>query len=338
MILLLGATGYFGQTFARELRRRGQRFIPLTRKAFDYTNFDLLFDYVRRMRPDFLINAAGYAGRPNVDAGEEARQQVFSANTLLPQTIGRVCLLTQTAWGHMSSGCIYSGAKVFEDGRMRVEKDLSRLEIRRAFDQHPEGFFGFNELDEPNFCFTNGPSNISSGTKVLAEEALRGHGNCYLWRPRIPFNEQDEPCNLISKLLRYPKIYDSIHSLSHLEDCVRACLDLWELRAPFGIYNVTNPGAISTREIVQMIQRVLKPRRFFEFWLDDEEFYREGARAARSNCILDVAKLLNAGVKMRSVREALADSLNKWSPAAEEPNDALQETHFPFSPATLEKG
>src|SRR5678815_1300081 len=138
MILLLGATGYFGQAFANELRRRGQRFIPLTRKAFDYTNFDLLFDYVRRMRPEFLINAAGYAGKPNVDAGEDARQAVFQANILLPKTIARICLLTNTPWGHMSSGCIYSGAKVFENGCMRVEKDLSRPELRQAFSAHPE--------------------------------------------------------------------------------------------------------------------------------------------------------------------------------------------------------
>jgi nucleoside-diphosphate-sugar epimerase len=33
MILLLGASGYIGRAFANELRRRGDRFIPLTRKA-----------------------------------------------------------------------------------------------------------------------------------------------------------------------------------------------------------------------------------------------------------------------------------------------------------------
>ena len=59
MILLLGATGYLGQGFARELRRRGSRFVPLSRSALDYTRFELLFDYVRKMKPDFVINAAG---------------------------------------------------------------------------------------------------------------------------------------------------------------------------------------------------------------------------------------------------------------------------------------
>ena len=58
MILLLGATGYIGQAFAKELQRRKCQFTPLTRKAFDYTNFDTLFDYLRRTKPAFLINAA----------------------------------------------------------------------------------------------------------------------------------------------------------------------------------------------------------------------------------------------------------------------------------------
>ena len=31
------------------------------------------------------------------------------------------------------------------------------------------------------------------------------------------------------------------------EQLVKAALDLWEIRAPFGIYNITNPGAVTTR-------------------------------------------------------------------------------------------
>ena len=59
MILLLGATGYIGQAFSSELRQRRISFIPLTRKAVDYSNFDVLFGYIRRMKPEFVINAAG---------------------------------------------------------------------------------------------------------------------------------------------------------------------------------------------------------------------------------------------------------------------------------------
>ena len=68
MILLLGATGYIGEAFARALRDRKQEFIALSRKQFDYTRFDVLLEFLRKNRPTFLVNAAGYTGRPNVDA------------------------------------------------------------------------------------------------------------------------------------------------------------------------------------------------------------------------------------------------------------------------------
>ena len=333
MILLLGATGYIGRAFARELRRRDCVFVPLARRAFDYGQMNLLLYYVRKLRPEFVINAAGFSGSPNVDACEEQRMLTFQANTLLPQTIARVCLATNTPWGHVSSGCIYSGARVFEEGRMRIEKDLNQPELRRLFDTHPERFFGFTEFDEPNFSFRDQPCSFCGGTKVLAEEALQDYGECYVWRPRIPFGEVDEPCNLLSKLQRYARIYDHITSLSHVDDCVKACLDLWERRAPFGVYNLTNPGAVTTRRVVELIQQFLCPGRHFDYWADDEEFYAEGARAPRSSCILDVSKLLGVGVKIRPVEEALISALKAWQPAAVAPEPAHQA--LPTAPIPL---
>jgi len=314
MILILGASGYVGQAFSTELRRRRWSFIPLTRRAIDYTGFDILFDYIRKMNPEFVINAAGYAPNPNVDACETAREEVLCANALLPQTIARACLMTNTPWGHVSSGSIYGGAKVAERGRMRIEKDLNQPETRRLFAEHPENIYGFTEWDEPNFSFRYPPGNFYSGTKALAEDAIRGIGRSYIWRPGIPFNEREESRNFLLRLQQYPKVYNSVNSISHVEDFVRACLNLRERQAPFGIYNVVNPGAITTRQVVDLIQRILKPDRRFEFWKNDAEFYRFGARTPRSNCILDASKLLAAGVEMRPVEEAVEDSLRNWRP------------------------
>ena len=71
------------------------------------------------------INAAGYTGKPNVDACETARADTLQGNTLLPQTIAQACAAAGIPWGHVSSGCIFSGAKVDSAGQMRVEKDLT---------------------------------------------------------------------------------------------------------------------------------------------------------------------------------------------------------------------
>jgi dTDP-4-dehydrorhamnose reductase len=315
MILLLGASGYVGQAFSDELRRRKWSYIPLTRRAIDYTHFETLFDYIHKMRPEFIINAAGYGPTPNVDACESAREEALCANALLPQTIARACLMTNTPWGHVSSGSIYTGAKVAGRGRMRIVKDLNQPELRELFDEQPEMFFGFAERDEPNFTFRHAPCNFFSGTKALAEEAIRGVGQNYLWRPRMLFCNRDEPRNLLTKLQRRDRVHDGVNSITRLDEFVRACLDLWERQAPFGIYNVVNPGAVTTRRIIAMIRRFLDPDRDFEFWESDEEFYRGQSHAPRSNCILDPSKLLALGVKMRPVEEALEEALDRWQPA-----------------------
>jgi dTDP-4-dehydrorhamnose reductase len=314
MILLLGATGYIGDEFARELTRRKEPFKTLSRKQVDYSRFEALWHYLQKERPSFVVNAAGYTGKPNVDACEIARADTLQGNTLLPQTIAQACAATGTPWGHVSSGCIFSGAKVRENGKIRVEKELMEPKVKELITRDSSAVVGFTEDDEPNFSFRDMPCSFYSGTKALAEEAIRGIGQSYIWRLRIPFDEYDSSRNYLSKVQRYAKVYDNLNAISHRGDFVKACLDLWKLRAPFGTYNVTNPGYLSTREVVQAVERILKPNRTFEYWSGNDEFYRIGAKTPRSNCVLDVSKMLNAGVKIRPVMEAVEDSLNRWQP------------------------
>jgi len=312
MILLLGASGYIGQAFQQELASRRLPHTPLSRKQLDYSKFDRLLSYLRENKPSFVLNAAGYTGKPNVDACETARADTLQGNTLLPLTIAQACVAAEVSFGHVSSGCIFSGAYVTENGKARVEKDLSRPEFKRVAEDNPSAIRGFSENDRPNFTFRDPPCSFYSGTKALAEEALAGLGNHYIWRLRIPFDEWDNSRNYLSKVQRYPKVYDNVNSLSHRGDFAKACLDLWERRAPFGIYNVTNPGFVTTHQVIAMIQKVLQPKRSFEFWATDEEFYRTAAKTPRSNCVLDTSKLLAAGVKMRAVQEALMAALREW--------------------------
>ena len=70
------------------------------------------WNYLRANQPEFVINAAGYTGKPNVDACEIAQADTLAGNTLLPQTIAHACAAAGIPWGHVSSGCIFSGAKV----------------------------------------------------------------------------------------------------------------------------------------------------------------------------------------------------------------------------------
>jgi UDP-glucose 4,6-dehydratase len=199
---------------------------------------------------------------------------------------------------------------------LRVEPDLMQPEVQGLMARAPESVRGFTEEDAPNFSFRCPPCSFYSGSKALGEEAVSGLGGGYLWRLRIPFDEVDQPKNYLTKLLTYPRLYQNVNSLSHRGDFVAACLDLWALRAPFGVYNITNPGYLSTRQVAHLIEEILKPGRKFEYWSGDDDFYRLAAKTPRSNCILDVKKLTQAGVTIRGVEEAVRASLENWKPSS----------------------
>lgn len=286
-IVILGGTGYLGQAFLKELDRRGWAYTNLSRKFCDYGDFDLLSNYLNAARPQFVINTAGYAGRPNVDVCEFLKASTLEGNLMLPMVVAHACSALKIPFGHVSSGCIYNVSEV------------SKLEC--------------SESHTPNFSFRNPPCSFYSGTKAMAEEAIEHVGQNYIWRVRLPFDEFDNERNYLSKLQRYEKVYNNTNSLSHRGDFVKACLDLVEIGAPYGTYNMTNPGAVTSKQVVGMIQDTLKINREFKYWENDEEFYKV-AIAPRSNCVLDTTKLKQAGVVMRPVEEALEDSLRKWVP------------------------
>jgi dTDP-4-dehydrorhamnose reductase len=315
MILLLGASGYIGQAFERELQRRGEPFRSLSRTQVDYTRFEPLYQFLRETKPGFVINAAGYTGKPNVDACETAKADTLQGNTLFPQTLAHACAALDIPWGHVSSGCVFVGCQVdYGDGWV-VEKDMTRPEFRAIAASAPEKIRGFDETMTPNFTFRDLPCSFYSGTKALGEEAIHNVGQNYIWRLRIPFDGIDNPRNYLSKILRYARVYNNFNSLSHRADYVNACLDSWLHQIPFGTYNITNPGYISTPRVLEMIQSILKPDREFTFWRSDAEFYATGALTPRSNCIMDVSKLIAAGIRIRTVDEALRSSLENWTPA-----------------------
>ncbi|HOP98026.1 MAG TPA: sugar nucleotide-binding protein [Verrucomicrobiota bacterium] len=311
MILLLGASGYIGQAFASELLQRHIEFVPLSRLSLDYTQLDTLFSFVRRVRPKFVINAAGYVAGPEADDSDAARAETVQANTLLPQTVARVCWLTRTPWAHVSSGSIYTGARIAENGGFRLERDLDTPETVDLFEKHPERFQGFTEDDEPNATFRNPPCNFYGGTKAFAEEVLKRFDQHYLWRPGCILDRVAHPRNFLSAVQEQSNVPDGVGAFSHRMDFVRACLDLWEAGAPYGIYNVVNPGGLTGRQVLQAIERLRRPER--KLRLSTNGSARRFASASpRARCLLDTSKLLAAGVFIRPAREALEDALDNW--------------------------
>src|SRR5437588_570612 len=91
MITLLGSTAYIGQAFLQAMTERGWPVHAPTRQQVNYTDFTALRSYLETTKPAFLINAAGYTGKPNVDACEEHKADTLQGNALFPAMVGHVC-------------------------------------------------------------------------------------------------------------------------------------------------------------------------------------------------------------------------------------------------------
>jgi dTDP-4-dehydrorhamnose reductase len=289
MIYLLGGSGYVGQAYQALLTRKNIPFRNLRRAEIDYTDVATLTAALVADKPEFLINAAGYTGKPNVDACENDKAECLFGNAVLPGRIAAACRAANVPWGHVSSGCIYTGSR-------------------------PDGT-GFTEDDVPNFSFRTNNCSFYSGTKALGEETLAGEANVYLWRLRIPFDHRESPRNYITKMVRYDRLLDAENSISELHEFVAATFACWEKRIQFGTYNVTNPGYVTTREVIAAIQASGVCNKDFSFFSDEAEFMRIAAKTPRSNCVMNSTKLAAAGIKMTEVHEALERDLRNWQPA-----------------------
>ena len=288
MILLLGGNGYVGNAIQKNLAGRSLPFTVASRASSDYSSLPVLVKMLRELRPEFLINAAGYTGKPNVDACEIHRTECLDGNAVLPGVIREACEQTDTPWGHVSSGCIFTGAKA--DGS------------------------GFTESDAPNFSFRQDNCSFYSGCKALGEEVLDGAENCFIWRLRIPFNNINSERNYISKMMRYDRLLMATNSLSQLDEFADACVASWTQRGPFGTYNLTNPGSVTTRDVVRLIQKHGLSNRDFQFFESDDQFMKLAAKTPRSNCVLDSTKAIAAGLPLSPIEESLEKAMKNWKP------------------------
>jgi dTDP-4-dehydrorhamnose reductase len=313
MIFLLGASGYVGGAFRRELARAWLPHRAISRVDLDYARFRVLLDALKVHRPDLVIFCGGFTGRPTVDICEDRRSDTILGNIALAQTVAQACDAAGIRLAAVSSGCVFSGARVqTEDGAWVVRENLQSEDLALFLASRSARVRGFRDTDPPNFTFEHG-GGFYSGTKALTEKVVLSFPSAYLWRLHLPFEERDHPRNYLTKLQVHPRLRQAWNSLTHLRDAVTACLQVWNSELPGGAYNIVNPGYMSTREVVALIRKLRHPGWDPPFWRDDAEFYEHAAQARRADCLLEAERLAAAGIKMRPLDRALAESIRNWA-------------------------
>ncbi len=270
MKYLIFGNGYIGNHFKEFIGEQA-----IISKA-DISDYPLVCQEIKKQNPDAVINCAGKTGRPNVDWCEEHKIETVTSNVVGPLTLARACGEAGVYWAHVGSGCVYTG------------------------DNGGEGFF---EDDEPNFF-----GSFYSRTKMWSEAMLKEFPVLQL-RLRMPIDSTPNPRNLIKKIIAYSKIISIPNSVSVLEDFLSASMVLIEKRAA-GIYNMTNPGAIEHKEILDMYREIVDSSFTYEIFSLDE--LNKLTKAGRSNCVLSSQKRENAGAHMRPIKQALRATLEEY--------------------------
>ena len=288
-IILIGRTGYVGSRYVEYFKARNIKHIIVPdRKTIQGDYLAYVNNLLQDTDPAIVVNAAGYTGKPNVDACETDKGECVEGNVTFPYKLAKICQDNGAILGHVSSGCIYSGSK---------------------------GSRGFTEEDEPNFTFRQNNCSFYSGTKALGEEVLESFNNVYIWRLRIPFDNINSPRNYLTKLMTYQTLLEAENSISDLNEFVVATTKLLETESPFGIYNVTNTGYVTTSGVVDLLKKYNLPNKKHKYKFFDtiDDFMLKAAKTPRSNCIMDNSKLLNCGVYMSESYEAIEKNLKLWT-------------------------
>ena len=313
MLLLLGSSGYVGKAFADYFKENNIAYEKVALADIDYRIFSNLMGIIKSIKPEFIINCAGFTGKPNVDSCETMKSETIVGNIILPLNLANACKINDIPLGHVSSGCIYTGGKIKVKNRLEVISDFTENQFAEYSKLDLNSLIGYSEDDIPNFNFKENNSSFYSGTKALAEELLIEFPKIYQWRLRIPFDNINNPRNYLTKLINYDKVYENINSVTHLGEFAEACVKSYLRKIPFGTYNIVNSNPVKTSQVVDFIKKILTPKKEFIFWESNQEFYEKGANAARSNCVLDNSKLLTHGIEMRDSKKAIVDALSNWN-------------------------
>ncbi|GMI86770.1 REPRESSOR OF LRX1 1, rhamnose biosynthesis 1, ARABIDOPSIS THALIANA RHAMNOSE BIOSYNTHESIS 1 [Hibiscus trionum] len=271
--LIYGRTGWIGGLLGKLCEKQGI--------SFEYgkgrleKRSQLLAD-IQTVKPTHVFNAAGVTGRPNVDWCETHKPETIKTNVVGTLTLADVCREHGLLMINYATGCIF-------------EYDAT----------HPLGTgVGFKEEDKPNFT-----GSFYSKTKAMVEELLREFDNVCTLRVRMPISSDlSNPRNFVTKITRFNKVVDIPNSMTILDELLPVSIEMAK-RNLRGIWNFTNPGAVSHNEILQMYKAYIDPNfNWVNFSLEEQA---KVLVAARSNNELDASKLKEEFPEILSIKDSL---------------------------------
>lgn len=253
-----GKTGWIGKKIIRLLEKQHHTSICATARL---ENREAIVQEIIIHKPDYVINAAGITGKPNVDWCEDHKEETISTNVLGTLNLIDVAFTHNIHVTNISTGCIY-------------EYDA----------KHPMySGIGFTEEEEPNF-----DGSFYSRTKIILEKLILLYPNVLNLRVKMPIST-DLNNGFVAKIIRYKKIINIPNSLCILDDLLPIAIDM-TVREIKGNFNFVNPGTMSHNEILDLYKQYIDPNFTYENFTIEEQ--NKILKARRANAELSTEKLL----------------------------------------------
>ncbi|KAL2258706.1 hypothetical protein VTK26DRAFT_7871 [Humicola hyalothermophila] len=272
--LIWGGDGWVAGHLKVLLKKQGKEVYSTTIRM---ENREEVLAELDRIQPSHVLNAAGCTGRPNVDWCEDNKEATIRSNVIGTLNLADCCDLRGVHCTVFATGCIY-------------QYDAA----------HPWDGPGFVETDPANFA-----GSFYSMTKANVEEIIKHYRNVLILRLRMPVSDDLHPRSFVTKITKYEHVVDIPNSNTILTDLLPASILLAE-HGEVGIYNFTNPGAISHNEVLTMFRDIVRPS--FTWKNFSLEQQARVIKAGRSNCKLDTTKLVTKlkeyGYEVPEIHEA----------------------------------
>merc|ERR1719310_1587550 len=286
--LIFGRTGWIGGVLGKIVKEAGYEFQYATCRLQER-------ERVRReislSNATHVLNAAGVTGRPNVDWCETHKVETIRANVIGTLTLVDVASQLGLHVTNFATGCIFH----YDDAigkPQNVPRDKNLISTAG-----PQSVF--TEDDQANFA-----GSYYSLTKGYVENMLRAYDNVLTLRVRMPIDSDviNNKRNFIYKIAHYNKIVNIPNSMTVLDELLPYSIEL-AIRGKTGVYNYTNPGAISHNQVLELYRMYIDPEYTWQNFTVEEQ--AEVIVAARSNNELSPTKMWEEFPEMLPIRESL---------------------------------